>query len=64
MGKDQEEWTANFTVQKENIDKHFEEEEGEMFTKARKVLGEEGAETLGSRMEQAKGEQEKAAAAS
>jgi len=64
MGKDQEEWTAKFTVLKENIEHHVEEEEGEMFTKARKVLGEEGAETLGSRMEQAKGEQEKAAAAS
>ena len=64
MGKDQEEWTAKFTVLKENIEHHVEEEEGEMFTKARKVLGEEGAETLGSRMEQAKGEQEKTAAAS
>jgi hemerythrin-like domain-containing protein len=63
MGKDQEEWTAKFTVLKENIEHHVEEEEGEMFTKARKVLGEEGAETLGTRMEKAKGEQEKAASA-
>jgi hemerythrin superfamily protein len=63
MGKDQEEWTAKFTVLKENVEHHVEEEEGEMFTKARTVLGEEGAETLGTRMEQAKGEQEKAASA-
>ena len=63
LGKDKEEWTAKFTVLKENIEHHVEEEEGEMFTKARKVLGEEGAETLGTRMEKAKGEQEKAAAA-
>jgi hemerythrin superfamily protein len=63
MGKDQEEWTAKFTVLKESVEHHVEEEEGEMFTKARTVLGEEGAETLGTRMEQAKGEQEKAASA-
>src|SRR3982751_412614 len=33
--KDTEEWTAKFTVLKENIEHHVEEEEGEMFTKAR-----------------------------
>jgi hemerythrin-like domain-containing protein len=63
LGKDQEEWTAKFTVLKENIEHHVEEEEGEMFTKARKVLSEEDAETLGSRMQKAKGEPDKAAAA-
>ncbi len=62
LGKDKEEWTAKFTVLKENIEHHVEEEEGEMFPKARKVLGEEGAETLGTRMEQAKGDQKAAAA--
>jgi len=62
LGKDKEEWTAKFTVLKENIEHHVEEEEGEMFPKARKVLGEEGAETLGTRMETAKGEQKAAAA--
>jgi hypothetical protein len=62
LGKDKEEWTAKFTVLKENIEHHVEEEEGEMFPKARKVLGEEGAETLGTRMEKAKGEQKAAAA--
>jgi len=64
LGKDKEEWTAKFTVLKENIEHHVEEEEGEMFTKARKVLSESDAEALGSPMEKAKGEQEKAAAVS
>lgn len=62
LGKDKEEWTAKFTVLKENIEHHVEEEEGEMFPKARKVLGEDGAETLGTRMEKAKGDQKAAAA--
>jgi iron-sulfur cluster repair protein YtfE (RIC family) len=61
LGKDQEEWTAKFTVLKENIEHHVEEEEGEMFPKAKKVLGEE-AETLGTRMEKAKGDQKAAVA--
>ncbi len=63
MSKDQEEWTAKFTVLKENIEHHVEEEEGEMFPKARKVLGEEEAETLGTRLEEAKTKELKAAAA-
>jgi len=63
MPKDDEQWTAKFTVLKENVEHHVEEEEGEMFPKARKVLGEEGAETLGTRMEKAKNEQLKAASA-
>ncbi len=62
LGKDEEEWTAKFTVLKENVEHHVEEEEGEMFTKARKVLSEEDAEALGTRMEKAKHEQMKAAA--
>jgi hemerythrin-like domain-containing protein len=60
MSKDAEEWTAKFTVLKENIEHHVEEEEGEMFASARKVLSKEEQETLGTRMEQAKKE-EKAA---
>lgn len=32
--KDNEQWTAKFTVLKENIEHHVEEEEGEMFKKA------------------------------
>lgn len=63
LGKDEETWTAKFSVLKEQIEHHVEEEEGEMFPKARKVLGEEEAEALGTRMEAAK-EKQLAAAAS
>ena len=60
--KDTEEWTAKFTVLKENIEHHVEEEEGEMFKKAREALSEDEIETLGDRLEEAK-QQNKAAAA-
>jgi hemerythrin-like domain-containing protein len=63
LAKDEEQWTAKFTVLKESIEHHVEEEEGELFTRARKVLSEENIETLGTRMEKAKTEQLKAAAA-
>ena len=52
--KDSEEWTAKLTVLKENVEHHVEEEEGEMFKKARKVLTDQQAEDLGARMEAAK----------
>jgi iron-sulfur cluster repair protein YtfE (RIC family) len=60
--KDDEKWTAKFTVLKENVEHHVEEEEGELFKKARKVLTKEEIEELGTRMEKAKGEQKAAAA--
>ncbi len=60
--KDDEQWTAKFTVLKENIEHHVEEEEGEMFKKARKVLSKAELEELGTRLEKAKGEQKAAAA--
>jgi iron-sulfur cluster repair protein YtfE (RIC family) len=60
--KGTEEWTAKFTVLKENVEHHVEEEEGEMFKKARKVLSEEELETLGARLEEAKGKQKAAGA--
>ena len=63
MDKGDEQWTARFTVLKENIEHHVEEEEGEMFPKAKKVLGEEEAEALGTRLEEAKNKEMKAAAA-
>src|SRR5688500_11907680 len=61
--KGEEKWTAKFTVLKENIEHHVEEEEGEMFKKARQGLSEDDGETLGTRMEEAKKKQLKAAAA-
>lgn len=60
--KDDEQWTAKFTVLKENVEHHVEEEEGEMFKKARKVLGKERAEEIGDRIQEAK-RQGKAASA-
>lgn len=63
MDKSDETWTARFTVLKENVEHHVEEEETDMFPKARKVLTEEQAEEIGTRMEEAKKEQLKAAAA-
>jgi hemerythrin superfamily protein len=63
MDKSDETWTARFTVLKENVEHHVEEEETDMFPKARKVLTEDQAEELGTRMEEAKKEQLKAAAA-
>ena len=62
MDKGDEQWTARFTVLKEQIEHHVEEEEDEMFPKARKVLGEEKAEELGARLEEAKTKELKAAA--
>ena len=61
--KDTEEWTAKFSVLKENIEHHVEEEEGEMFKKARSVLSGEEIETLGNRLQEAK-KRNRAAAAS
>ena len=62
--KNTEEWTAKFTVLKENVEHHVEEEEGELFKKARKVLNKEEIEMLGQRIEQAKGENRAAAGGS
>ena len=49
-----EQWTAKLKVLKENVEHHVEEEEGEMFKSARKVLAQERAEELGARMEEEK----------
>jgi hemerythrin-like domain-containing protein len=45
-----ETWGAKASVMKENIEHHIEEEEGEMFDKARQVFDREELETLGERM--------------
>lgn len=54
MDVSSEEWTAKFTVLKENVEHHVEEEEDEMFKKARKVLGKDDIEELGQRFQEAK----------
>ena len=45
-----ERWGAKFTVAKENIEHHIEEEEGEMFEQARQVFDRAELEELGERM--------------
>ena len=51
---DDEAWGAKAKVMKENIEHHIEEEEGEMFRKARDVFDQAELEDLGTRMEQRK----------
>jgi hemerythrin-like domain-containing protein len=51
---DDETWAAKFSVMKENIEHHIEEEEGEMFKTARQVFSKAELEELGSRMEERK----------
>lgn len=45
-----ERWAAKFTVMKENIEHHIEEEEGEMFRQARSVFDADELKALGERM--------------
>ena len=45
-----ETWGAKALVMKENIEHHIEEEEGEMFTKARQVFDRDELNDLGERM--------------
>jgi hypothetical protein len=49
-----ETWGAKALVMKENIEHHIEEEEGEMFTKARQVFDKAELDDLGRRMEERK----------
>jgi hypothetical protein len=53
---DDERWGAKFTVMKENVEHHIEEEEGEMFKLARQALDSDELEELGERMETLKKE--------
>jgi len=64
LPKDDETWGAKLKVLQENVEHHVEEEEGELFSGARKVLSDEESEELGARMEEAKKEQKKTMAAS
>jgi hypothetical protein len=51
---DTEQWTAKLKVLQENVEHHVEEEEGEMFQKARQVLSEDDINRLGVQMEEEK----------
>ncbi len=62
LSKDDETWGAKLKVLQENVEHHVEEEEGEMFPKARKVLSAEEIDALGERLEAAKNQGKKAAA--
>ena len=46
-----EEWDAKLTVLKENVEHHVEEEEGELFSKARQVLSSNQINELGDQMQ-------------
>jgi hypothetical protein len=48
LDQDAEEWGAKFKVLKENVEHHVEEEEGELFKQARKILSDEQAEAIGA----------------
>ena len=47
---DDEKWGAKFTVMKENLEHHIEEEEGEMFKQARQVFDHDELTQLGESM--------------
>jgi hemerythrin superfamily protein len=50
MPKDSDEWFAKFGVLKELVEHHMEEEEGDFFAAARKVLDRKQAAELGKQM--------------
>ena len=47
---DDETWGAKFTVMKENLEHHIEEEEGEMFKQAKQVFNSDELDQLGETM--------------
>ena len=51
---DDERWAPKMTVIKENIEHHIEEEEEDMFEKARSVFSDDELNELGDRMEKLK----------
>jgi iron-sulfur cluster repair protein YtfE (RIC family) len=50
VAADDEQWLAKFTVLKENLEHHIEEEEGEMFRTARGVFSQAELDEMGARM--------------
>jgi hypothetical protein len=55
--KGTEEWAAKLKVLQENVEHHVEEEEKELFKKAKKVLSAEDAESIAAEIEAYKEEQ-------
>jgi hemerythrin-like domain-containing protein len=53
---DDETWGAKLTVMKENVEHHIDEEESEMFSRARQVLDDGELDELGTRMQARKGQ--------
>lgn len=51
LDENDETWAPKFAVMKENIEHHIEEEEGEMFEKARAAFSAEELEQLGDDMQ-------------
>ena len=54
--EESEQWKAKLKVLQENIEHHIEEEEGEMFKKAKQMFDKDALEELGVRMAAAKEE--------
>jgi hemerythrin superfamily protein len=52
--EDTEQWGAKLKVLHENLEHHIEEEEGEMFKRARKSMSDEALEELGRMMRRAR----------
>jgi hemerythrin superfamily protein len=52
--EDSDQWQAKLKVLHENLEHHIEEEEGEMFKRARKALSSDALDELGQKMRQAK----------
>ncbi len=59
LSPDDEKWGAKMSVAKENVEHHIEEEEGEMFKKARQLFEQAELEQLGQRLEARKLEVQK-----
>jgi hemerythrin superfamily protein len=59
---DGEDWGDILLELRENVEHHVEEEEGEMFTKARTVLSEQQLNEIGAQMAAEKQQKQKAAA--
>jgi len=61
MAPEDEDFESSLQDLIENVEHHAEEEEQEMFPKARQVVGDKALEDLGRQLEAAKGKQQRAA---